>query len=362
MSLFEEQIKQRKQYSDDAFAEAFYRVADAVTGKNVALSMQNDAAATRDAIEAVMKYYRVRPKEIPSSITDVYEQLDYLIRPEGMMTRDVKLERGWYRDAYGAMLGTLKEDGSLIALIPGKFGGYSFFDPKTGVFRRVSSSTAGLISDEAISFYKQFPLRKLHIRDLGLFALGTLNLSDYVFYGIMTLIGTLLGILVVNINKVLMSNVLELGSLGVLIACSLFLICVQLSQFIFRMANELFNERFDTRMDLSVESATIMRILSLPPGFFKEYSSGDLSSRADYIGSLCKMITSAIFGAGFQAVFSLAYISQIFRFAPKLVLPSVIITLVTFAFSVLSTFLTMNVTRRKMNLSAKRSGMSFAVI
>ena len=97
MGWFEEQIQQRKQYSDDAFEEAFYKVADSVTGKNVAKSMKKDAKNTRDAIESVLKYYGVKKiKEVPPEITDVYEQLDYLIRPEGMMTRDVILEKGWY--------------------------------------------------------------------------------------------------------------------------------------------------------------------------------------------------------------------------------------------------------------------------
>jgi len=115
MGWFEEQIRQRKQYSDEAFEEAFYKVADSVTGKNVSKAMENDSKKTRDAIESVLKYYGIKKvKELPPELTGVNEQLDYLIRPEGMMTRDVKLDKGWYKDAYGAMLGTLEKDGSLI--------------------------------------------------------------------------------------------------------------------------------------------------------------------------------------------------------------------------------------------------------
>jgi len=141
MGWFEEQIRQRKQYSDEAFEEAFYKVADSVTGKNVSKAMENDSKKTRDAIESVLKYYGIKKaKELPPELTDVNEQLDYLIRPEGMMTRDVKLEKGWYKDAYGAMLGTLKKDGSLIALIPGKISGYTFYDPKLRKVRKVRNS------------------------------------------------------------------------------------------------------------------------------------------------------------------------------------------------------------------------------
>ena len=259
MGWFEEQIRQRKQYSDEAFEEAFYKVADSVTGKNVSKAMENDSKKTRDAIESVLKYYGIKKaKELPPELTDVNEQLDYLIRPEGMMTRDVKLEKGWYKDAYGAMLGTLKKDGSLIALIPGRISGYTFYDPKLRKVRKVNEETAKLIDEEAISFYKQFPLRKLHIYDLGMFAIKSLKVNDFIFYGILTLVGTLLGMLVVNINKVLMSDVLEFGKVSVLIACSLFLVCTQLSQSIFSIANSLYTDRFNKKMDLAIDSATMM--------------------------------------------------------------------------------------------------------
>ncbi|MBR2590990.1 MAG: ATP-binding cassette domain-containing protein [Clostridia bacterium] len=363
MGWFEEQIEQRKKYSEEAFEEAFYKLSDSITGKNVSKAMEVDAIKTRDAITAVLKYYGIKKiKEVPAEITDVNEQLDYLIRPEGMMTRVVKLTEGWYKDAYTAMLGTLKADGSLIALIPGKLGGFTFYDPTTGKRRRVNRKSAALIEEEAISFYRQFPLKKLRIVDLGIFALKNLKPSDFIFFGILSLIGTGLGLLIVDINKVLMSDVLETGKLGVLIACSIFLISTQLSQMIFGVANALFSQRFNKKMDLAIESATMMRVLSLPPDFFKKYSSGDLSSRIGYIGSLCNLITSAIFDTGFQAIFSLAYITQIGKFAPLLVAPSIVVIVISFVFSIASSLLTMKISKQKMELGTKERGLSYAII
>lgn len=363
MGWFEKQIAQRKKYSEEAFEEAFYKLSDSITGKNVSKAMENDAKKTRDAITAVLKYYGVEKiKEVPSQITDVNEQLEYLIRPEGMMTRVVRLTEGWYKDAYTAMLGTLKADGSPVALIPGTFGGYTFYDPSSGEVRRVNRKTAELIEEEAISFYRQFPLKKLRVYDLGLFALKSLKLSDFLFFGVLSLIATGLGLLVVNINKVLMSDVLERGELGVLIACSFFLICTQLSQMIFGVANSLFSERFNKKMDLAVESATMMRVLSLPPDFFKKYASGDLADRIGYIGSLCNLITSAVFDTGFEAIFSLAYISQIVKFTPMLAVPSIVITVITFVFSIVSSLLMMRITKKKMEISIKESGLSYSII
>lgn len=363
MGWFEEQIKLRKKNSEEAFEEAFYKLSDSVTGKNVSRAMQHDSKRTRDAMESVLKYYGIRKiREVPPEITDAGEQLEYVIRSEGMMTRIVKLPKGWYKNAHAAMLGTLKKSGTLIALIPGKLGGYTFLDPDTGKIRRITGKNADILEDEAISFYRQFPLKKISAKDLMLFILKTLKIRDFVFFGILTLIGTLIGILVIDINKILMSDVLNLGSVSVLIACAVFLICSQLSQMIFRVAGTLYTQRFHKKMDLAIESATMMRVLSLPPSFFKEYSSGDLSSRIEYIGTLCNMITSTIFGAGFQAVFSLVYISQIARFTPMLVAPAVVIIIISFVCSIVSSLAAMKNSKKKMEHGAKESGLSYSMI
>ncbi len=65
---------------------------------------------------------------------------------------------------------------------------------------------------------------------------------------------------------------------------------------------------------------------------------------------------------GLTSVFSLVYISQIFVYAPALVVPSLIITLATVAFSVISAFAQMKISKKQMELSSKESGMSYALI
>ena len=45
------------------------------------------------------------------------ETLEYLMRPHGIMRRNVTLEKGWYHDASGPMLGTLKEIVGVLLMI-----------------------------------------------------------------------------------------------------------------------------------------------------------------------------------------------------------------------------------------------------
>ena len=65
---------------------------------------------------------------------------------------------------------------------------------------------------------------------------------------------------------------------------------------------------------------------------------------------------------GLTSLFSLVYIGQIFVFAPSLVVPSLIITVCTVILSLLTTFTQMKITREKMQLSAKTSGITYSTI
>jgi hypothetical protein len=40
------------------------------------------------------------------------------------MVREVQLEEGWQKDAYGPMMGCLRESGQTVALLPGTVWGY----------------------------------------------------------------------------------------------------------------------------------------------------------------------------------------------------------------------------------------------
>ena len=71
MGWFEEQIEQRKKYSEEAFEEAFYKLSDRKTSKNVSKAMEDDAIKTRDAITAVLKYYGIKKiKEVPTNLLE----------------------------------------------------------------------------------------------------------------------------------------------------------------------------------------------------------------------------------------------------------------------------------------------------
>ena len=94
--------------------------------------MSDERIITKQAIEDILKYYHFKPAEIPETVKTHEEQLDYSLRPHGIMRRNIELEEGWFKDSYGPVLAYFKEDGSPAALLPKKIAGYYYIDRKTG--------------------------------------------------------------------------------------------------------------------------------------------------------------------------------------------------------------------------------------
>ena len=362
MGWFDEQIKQRKQNDQDVFTDAFINIAGAVMGSRLSSALNDERQQMKNAFDEILRFYHINTKEIPDNITDRNEQLEYLLRPHGIMRRTVTLSKGWYKDAIGAMLGIRKSDGMVVALIPAGFSGYRYRDMETGKHVKINGKNQELFEEEAIAFYKPLPLKELGISDLMRYILGTLSPADFVITGASALAVTLIGMLSPKLNNLLFSRVIEDGSTQILLAITVFMICVTLSSLLINGVKSLIIARINTKMSISVQAAVMSRLMSLPAGFFKNYSSGELSARAQCSNSLCEMLVSVALTTGLTSVFSLVYISQIFVYAPALVIPSLFIMLATVAFTVISALVQMKVSKKKMELSSKESGMSYALI
>ena len=362
MGWFDEQIKQRKEHDDSVFSDSFVNLAGAVMGAKISAALNDQKQITKNAIDEILKYYHVKSREVPDNLQDMNEQLEYLLRPCGIMRRIVHLEKGWYKDASGAMLATKKNSGEVVALIPTGMAGYSYFDRESGKHIRISRKNEGLFELEGIAFYKPFPLKKIGIPSLMKYVLETLSLADLILFGIASLAAILVGMLSPKINHIIFSDVIGNESMQLFFAVTVFLVCVSVSVLLLGVLKSLLMARISTKISLAVEAATMMRVMSLPPSFFKGYSAGELSGRAQYIGSLCNMLISTVLSTGLTSIFSLVYITQIFTYAPALVIPALAVIMVTILFSAVSSFVQMHISKKRMELSTKESGMQYAMI
>lgn len=358
MGWFDEQIKQRKSRDDEEFSEVMAELSDTVTGRKSAVDADENAKI-RSAIDIILRYYHCKPKEIPDRITDLDKQLEFACRPYGIMRREVNLESGWYRDAVGAMLGR-KKDGTPVALIPNKTWGYSIVE--NGKKIRLNKRTEKLLDSEAYCFYKPFPMKKIGIPALIKYIVQSVPVSSLVAVVVMMGITTLIGMISPKVTHIIFSDVIESGSIRLLLAAAVLSVSVGISSLMVGAVKSLVTNRINTQMNISVQAAVMARIMTLPAGFFKDYSSGELAERSQYINSLCNTLVSAFMVTGLSTVFSLAYISQVFIYAPTLVIPALCITLLTVGYSVFSTLTQMRESKAEMLISSKGNGMTYSLI
>lgn len=361
MGWFDEQIKQRMKNDDELFTEAFVEMVNLINNKKIATAYLNNKKISEKAIISILRYYRIPVKEIPSNIRDINEILESILRPNGVMRRNIKLSGKWYKDAAGAMLGT-KTDGSIIALIPGNFGGYFYQDFETEEIIKINSENEKEIDREAVSFYTSLPLRKLKITDLMKYIFNQLHTKDYILILLITALTTIMGISIPNINRYLFGKVLNYGDGSLLLSAVMSLLTVQISIIFINVIRDILNASIYTKLNLSVESAVMMRVLCLRVDFFKKYSSGEISTRIGYVTNFCSTMFNAIFSVSLTALFSLVYIGQIFKFAPSLVVPAILITLITAIFSIISSLVQMRITEKQMEESSKEYGLVYALI
>ncbi len=362
MGIYDEQIRARKSSDQEIFVDSIYQIAGAVMGRSVSEALNDDRIVTTDAVGDILKHYHLKAREVPEEIRDMNEVLDYLTRPHGIMRRTVTLDDEWDRKAGGAMLGVRKDDGRVVALIPLGAAHYWFFDHKTGKRVVVNRKNRDLLEREAILFYKPFPLKKMTIGSLIRYVAGQIAVSDLVYLILAALAVTGTGMMLPWINNRLFSNVLASGSMRVLLGAGIFLICATLAGVVFSSLKSLLSTRISIKLNVNVFSATMMRILSLPVNFFRDYSAGELSSRAGYMTTLCNQMVDAVLSTGLSAVLSLAYISQLLTYAPSLTVPALTVTLLTLVVAVATVLIQTKVTRQQMLLSAKENGMSYSLI
>ena len=117
MDWIDEQIRLRKKNDSELFEDSILGMTSVVLGKRVSDALRDKRFVTKAAIDDILKYYHCKPVEIPSAITDPEEQLDYALRPYGIMRRDVILSENWYKDTFAPMLGIRKDDGMPVPLL-----------------------------------------------------------------------------------------------------------------------------------------------------------------------------------------------------------------------------------------------------
>ena len=357
MGWFDEQIKTRIKMDEENFSDAFAELSSVVTGKT-GPAFESERKRTQSAIGEILRYYNIKPVELPEQMEDMNDQLEFLLRPSGIMQRKVSLKGDWYRDAMGPYLGTAK-DGSVVALIP-KGLTYEFFHYGENRRIKVDRKTKSLVNEEALCFYKPLPLRELTIRDLIRFIAGSLSRGDYLAILFASLAATLLGLITPYAMRLIFGGIIPSGDRGLILPVAVLLLGAAVSATLINITKSLVINRVSSKMSMTSEAAAMARVLSLPASFFKDYGAGELAKRVESISDICGMLSESLFTAGISAIFSIIYLWQIFDLTPALALPAFLVMFAAFVSIAAGAFMQLKLNRKQFYVSSKVSGLVYA--
>lgn len=356
---FQDQLLKRLENDDRAMHNACMELADIVGAAKIPLSKKQEEAA-EDAVRAILSALGVKYLKPPEEITDSNSRLEYMLRPSGVMRRRVELTPGWWKDATGAFLGSTA-DGTVLAILPGHPSGYVYYDAELGKRVRVNKKTARRLNRDAFCFYRALPARKLRLADLSRFILQSVTRADFAFVLAASLLVSLLGLFTPYINKQIFNSVIPSGTKSDIFPVAGLLTGAALGCAMFGITRSLVLTRLKDKIGLSVQTAAMARIFSLPASFFKDYSAGELSSRAMSINQLSAMLSDTVLTTGLSALFSLIYLFQMAGYAPLLVKPGILILLAMLAVTIVTGFLQQKLSKKQMMLSAKLNGLIFGL-
>ncbi len=360
MGWFDEQIRQRKRLDDELFRDSYDNIAHKVLGEPA--KKRDKRTSVKNAIDEVFYYYNYPRVEIPFGINEPLDQIEYAAGSVGIMKANIKLNEGWFTDCFGPIIGFFKEDNMPIALFPKGFAGYYYYDPDTGRKTSINKKTAALFTDDAVAFYEPLPLKELGIPDLLNYMKKRLNYEDYGCFAAVAILAVLVSMIIPAASEKMAGTVLDEHKYTLFMALmTVITVATIVSGFMDAVQTALL-QKIKWKVTIPVEQAVMQRILTLPVPFFRKYSAGELSSRSSSINLICQIIIEDVFSLGFTSLISLVYVTQIFRFAPGLVVPSVVIMLATVVFSTISTIMQTRLSRKRMELVAQETGLTYAVI
>jgi NHLM bacteriocin system ABC transporter ATP-binding protein len=334
MSWFQELIHTRLLNDEALLKEAFADLSTPIMGERaVWVMLRGNRDQGQTALYQILSYFGEEAIEPPVDMEDIHDRLEYILRPTGILKRTVHLTKGWYQDGIGPLLA--KKDGKPLALIPGKFAGYRYFDDTTGAMVRVNASRAAAIDQEAFCFYRPLPQRSITVFDLFLYMARSIPKTDWIFYILITLAITLIGLITPVIYNLIFSTVIPATDEGLLVSAMFLLIGVSVSSFLLTIGKNLLRSRRMTMVKINLEAAFMSRLLSLPVPFFKRYNAGEMAERIQVLEDFCDLITDNLYSIFISVLFSLIYGYQIALYAPVLALPAFTVLGVTVVFSIL---------------------------
>ena len=290
--------------------------------------------------------------------------LQDILDSSGVRSRKVRLspeDRWWLGDS-GAMLGYRREDGRPVALLPSFTGRYRMVEPASGQSVRVDAKGAGELKPDAWSFYRPLPDdRSVGTKDLLRLA-GRGMAENIAQFAIAGLLASVLALAPAIAVGMLADWVLPAGAGDMLVQIIVALIAFAVVGVLLQMLHGTAMMRIEGRTAVRLGAAVWDRLLSLPTGFFKSFTAGELVVRMAVFQALRDQVSGVVANAVLSSILVLPTLGLLFLYDVTLAWLSLAIFLGTLVITAAMGILQIAPQRRRYLASRRLSGELFQFI
>ncbi|MFZ5785768.1 MAG: NHLP bacteriocin export ABC transporter permease/ATPase subunit, partial [Acidobacteriota bacterium] len=271
-------------------------------------------------------------------------------------TRAVMLRDDWYRSDAGPILGRWEKTGDPVALLPEGPTAYRAVDPRSGASRKVDEQLAAELAPFGTVLYRPFPEGDLSA--LGLIRFGARGLGpDAVTLVVMGVAMGMLGAITPYFTGRIFDGAIPQADRNLLVQFTLGLFVGALVSTAFKLTQSFALMRIQGKMDYSIQAALWDRLMNLPSNFFRGYSAGDLSDRAQGIGQIRQLIAGAGVGAILGSLSSVFYVFLLFKYSLVLAFVAIGLTMLYVTFTTTCNYLQLRHERHQMEVRGRITGL-----
>ncbi|MGE5244849.1 MAG: NHLP bacteriocin export ABC transporter permease/ATPase subunit [Betaproteobacteria bacterium] len=284
------------------------------------------------------------------------ERVAAVASASGFRTRVVALRGEWWKEDHGPLLGQNAATKAPVALLQVGAGAYERVDPKTRQREKVTAAVADELAVFAHAFYRPFPDGELRVRDV--LAFGTRGMAkDFQAVVVMAIIVGFAGTITPFFTGKIFDEAIPQAERSMLVVYGLALLVSAVATSAFKFVQGVATVRIQTRMGVSIQAAVWDRIMNLPVNFFRKFSAGDLSDRAEGVDAIQELVSGAGVAAILGSVSGLFYIGQMFGYDLRLAMLAIVLTATYVGVNMGANYAQLRYQRQEMELRGSITGL-----
>jgi NHLM bacteriocin system ABC transporter ATP-binding protein len=289
------------------------------------------------------------------------DPLAALCRVSRVRHRRVALRGEWWKSDSGPVLGQIAATGAWVALLPNGAAGYGMFDPATGTSVSVTEDVAATLDPFAHVFYAPGPSAPMGVREIARLATRGVR-GDLGLVLLLAAATSVVGLAVPIATGKVFSAVIPNSQTRDALALLGSLLGLAVGSLLFTLARAYALIRFEGRSSERIQSAVVDRLLSLPVGFFRRYSVGELAQRAGAVSAVRDVLSGATMSSLLGALVAIANFALLFRYSWKLAMVAVGVLVIASAVIVGSGWRTIRLQRQESAIQRSIASLVFQML